>query len=189
MSVLVDRVLNWHAKRRVLRAPGVSIHPDSRINFRGIGRGFSRLQIGEGSIFEGSVVADRVGADVSIGSHTFIGGSKIISASRIRIGNDVLISWGCYIVDHDSHSLLWSFRRDDVRNWYVGTKVWDHVATAPVTIGNRAWIGFNTLVLKGVTIGDGAVIGAGSVVTRSIPPNVVAAGNPARVIRALSHDE
>jgi acetyltransferase-like isoleucine patch superfamily enzyme len=189
MSRLVGRVLDWHAKRRVLRMAGVSIHPDSKVNYRGIGPGLARLQIGSGSIVEGHVTADRPGAEVSIGNNTFFGRSRIISASRIDIGSDVLVSWGCYIVDHDSHPLSWELRRDDVRNWYVGKKVWDHVATAPVKIGDRAWIGFNTIVLKGVTIGDGSVIGAGSVVTRSIPANVVAAGNPARVIRTLSTND
>ena len=57
--------------------------------------------------------------------------------------------------------------------------------TEPVTIGNNVWIGGSVTILPGVSIGDNAVIGAGSVVTRSVPPSVVAAGNPARVIKRL----
>ena len=67
----------------------------------------------------------------------------------------------------------------------LGRKVWDHVAHAPVIIADKVWIGFNVSVLKGVTIEEGAVIGACSVVTRDIPPYALAVGNPARVIRTL----
>jgi len=77
-------------------------------------------------------------------------------------------------------------RRNDVREWAAGRKNWDRIGHAPVRIDDRAWIGFNVSVLKGVTIGRGAVIGACSVVTRDIPPYALAVGNPARVIRMLS---
>lgn len=59
----------------------------------------------------------------------------------------------------------------------------------PVTIGDYVWIGMNCLILKGVTIGEGAIIGAGSVVTRDVPPFCLAAGSPARVLRSLQPDE
>ena len=59
----------------------------------------------------------------------------------------------------------------------------------PITIGDDVWIGGSTTVLPGVTIGDGAVIGAGSVVTRDIPPMVIAAGNPCRVIRPITQED
>ncbi|MFG3591844.1 acyltransferase [Bradyrhizobium sp. RDI18] len=96
------------------------------------------------------------------------------------------MSWGITIVDHDSHSVDWIDRRNDVREWSAGRKDWKKIAHAPVVVSNRAWIGFNVSVLKGVTIGEGAAIGACSVVTRDIPPYTLAAGNPARVIRTLS---
>jgi galactoside O-acetyltransferase len=72
-----------------------------------------------------------------------------------------------------------------VRDWARGRKEWDHIAHAPVAISNRAWIGFNVSILKGVTIGEGAVVGACSVVTRDVPPYSLVAGNPARVVRTL----
>jgi acetyltransferase-like isoleucine patch superfamily enzyme len=59
------------------------------------------------------------------------------------------------------------------------------IATAPVKIGAHVWIGFNSIILKGVTIGDRSVVAAGSVVTKDIPADVLVAGNPARVIRSL----
>jgi galactoside O-acetyltransferase len=145
----------------------------------------SSLSIGEESLIESSISMERPCARVKIGARTFIGNSRLISANSIEIGDDVLISWGCTIIDHDSHSLDWGERNQDVRNWKVGKKVWDHVPVGSVTIGDKAWIGFNVIVLKNVTIGEGAVVGAGSIVTRDVPAWSLVVGAPAKVVRRL----
>jgi galactoside O-acetyltransferase len=105
------------------------------------------------------------------------------------VGNDVLISWGCHLADHDSHSIEWSKRQYDVSRWRTGQKSWEHVLTAPIVVRDKAWVGFNSIILKGVVIGEAAVVGAGSVVTSDVPPYTVVAGNPARVIRELTPEE
>ena len=99
------------------------------------------------------------------------------------------MAWGCTIVDHDSHPIRFSDRQNDVSNWYVGVKDWSHVEIEPVVIQDKAWIGLNVVILKGVTIGEGAVVAAASVVTRDVEPWTVVAGNPARPIRQLAADE
>ena len=190
MIRFVKVLLDWLARSRVVNEIGVSISPESKVAYRKIrfvdGCG---LSVGAGSIVEAAIMFDRPGGVVSIGERTFVGGSTIVCAERIEIGNDVLISWGCTIVDHNSHALAWSERRHDVENWFVGRKDWSSVERSHVQIGDRAWIGFNVIVLKGVRIGEGAVVGAGSVVTRDVPPHTVVGGNPARVIRELAEDE
>jgi galactoside O-acetyltransferase len=122
---------------------------------------------------------------VTIGDRSYIGASHIVCHTGVTIGADVLISWGVTIVDHDSHSIFWPLRKSDVELWHRGEKSWEHVVVRRVVIGDKAWIGFGASILKGVTIGEGAVVGACSVVTRDVPAYAVVAGNPARVVRQL----
>jgi acetyltransferase-like isoleucine patch superfamily enzyme len=145
-----------------------------------------QLAVGDGSIISSKIYFERPEASVCIGHSTFVGASKIIAAEKVEIGNNVLVSWDVTIVDHDSHSLDWIERKEDVRNWYLGKKIWNHVAIRPVKICDKAWIGFGATILKGVTVGEGAVVGAGSVVRSDVEPYTVVVGNPASVVRRLA---
>lgn len=149
----------------------------------------NKLQVGEMSNVAASIRFERPGAEVKIGDRTFIGKSLIIAASRVDIGSDVLISWGVTIADHDSHSIVLAQRKKDALSWMQGKKDWTHVASEAVVLNDGCWIGFNVIILPGVTIGRGAVVGAGSVVTRDVPPWSLAAGNPARIVKELPVDD
>lgn len=151
------------------------------------GKNGSVIQMGDRCIFEGVIVCDRAGAEVQIGDRTFVGDSLIVSASSVIIGDDVLVSWGVTIVDHDSHVVDFANRSADVTDWYDDRKDWNQVAVSPVYIGDKAWIGFGATILKGITVGEGTVVGACSVVTRDVEPWTVVAGNPARQLRRLEH--
>ena len=85
--------------------------------------------------------------------------------------------------------MRFSDRKNDVKDWFVGKKDWSFVIKRPISIKNKAWIGFNSIILKGVTIGEGAIVGAGSVVTKDVPPYTIVAGNPARIIREIPEHE
>lgn len=152
------------------------------------------LYIGDDCIINGRFIFESKDGVISVGNHTFIGGSTFISHSKIEIGDNVTIAWGCTIYDHNSHSLDYLERRkdiddqlSDIRNGrnFIANKNWTSVKSAPIKICNDAWIGMNVIILKGVTIGEGAVVGAGSVVTKDVPAWSVVAGNPAKVIRQL----
>lgn len=179
---MVDSTLGWRSRS----SGAVSVGRGTIIAWRRIRRvAGNRLSIGDESIIHADISFEEKGGEIRIGSRTFIGRSNLVCFRSLIIGDDVIMSWGVTIVDHDSHSIDWTRRENDVREWGRGRKAWDHVAHAPVTIANKVWIGFNVSVLKGVTIEEGAVIGACSVVTRDIPPYSLAVGNPARVIRKL----
>lgn len=184
--VFLRRVKNKIAHMQVQGRSELEVSPSARVNWVGLRRRPpSRIKIGAESIFEGQIASDRAGSCVVIGERTFIGDSTIVTAHRVEIGSDVLISWGCTIVDHDSHCVEWDGRKSDVRAHYAGKKDWANVAVEPVVIRDKVWLGFNVIVLKGVTIGEGAVVAAGSVVTRDVPAFAVVGGNPARMIRQL----
>jgi acetyltransferase-like isoleucine patch superfamily enzyme len=125
---------------------------------------------------------DRRDARISVGNRCFIGKSHIIAAEHVDIRDDVIISWGVTIVDHNSHPILPEQRAGEVANWARGIKDWAPVKMAQVTVKNGVWIGFNAIILCGVTIGEGAIVGAGAVVTKDVPDRTIVAGNPARVV-------
>lgn len=147
-----------------------------------------KIDVDRDTMIPGSLVFDRENATISIGKRAFINGS-IIAAEKIEIGDDVMISWGVTVVDHNSHSISFSQRAEDITNWRMGKKDWTHVKITPVTICDKVWIGFNALILKGVTIGEGAVVGAGAVVTKDVPAWTIVGGNPARIIREIAENE
>ncbi|WP_313900642.1 acyltransferase [Edaphobacter flagellatus] len=190
MRKLIVRILQYRARRLLMQCSGVKIDATAKVNFRGVRfRPESSLEIGAGSIVEGSLVAEREGATIIIGRNTFIGSSIVASATRIEIGDDVLISWGCTIVDHNSHAIGWTQRKHDVRDWYDGKKDWTPVEIKPVKIGNKSWLGLNVIILKGVEIGEGAIVAAGSVVVKNVPAWTIVGGNPAKVIREIPSNE
>lgn len=96
-------------------------------------------------------------------------------------------------MDNDAHAVSWDQRKHDVaaamKQYRDGKgfyrEDWSAVKSAPIIIGNKAWIGMNCIILKGVTIGEGAVVAAGTVVTGDVPAWSVVAGNPARVVRRI----
>lgn len=183
IRTLIDPVFRVYAGSRST----FDVKHGSRINWQALRhtRG-GRVSVGRDSIVHCRMAFDHPDGQISIGDRCFIGASLLVCHTGIRIGNDVIISWGVTIVDHDSHSLRWEDRRTDVANWMAGSKDWSAINIAPVTIADKAWIGFGASVLKGVTIGEGSVIAANTVVTRDVAPYTLVAGNPGRVIRALS---
>lgn len=119
-------------------------------------------------------------AKINIGDAVGISGGSICAASLVEIGNESMLGANVVVADTDFHSLHPGLRSGHTHST---------VGVADVRIGRRVFIGTNSIVLKGVTIGDNSVIGAGSLVSKSVPSNCIAAGNPCRIIRELTADE
>ena len=117
----------------------------------------------------------RRSARIEIGDDCGLTGTAIVASERVAIGDRVLIGSNTTIVDSDFHALTPAERR-------LGG---DHAAAREVVIEDDVFVGMQCIVLKGVRIGCGSVVGAGSIVTRDVPPGVIAAGNPARVVSGL----
>jgi maltose O-acetyltransferase len=111
----------------------------------------------------------QIGQRVAFGEHV-----SISVNAKVEIGEDTLIAAGARIItsthDHNNHP------------------IWKERVDRPVKIGRNVWIGANAIILPGVKIGDHAVIGAGSVVTKHVPENMIVGGNPARIIRQRKSD-
>ncbi len=113
------------------------------------------------------------GATLRIGNGTYLNRNTVVVANRsVEIGHDCKISWDVVIMDSDQHSTPDGTGHD-----------------AAVTIGNNVWLGCRCIVLKGVHIGDGAVVAAGAVVTKDVPANSVVGGVPAKIIHTFEHLE
>lgn len=114
---------------------------------------------------------------LTIGDNVGMSQSAFVAIDSLTIGSNVKIGGGSCVFTSDFHSLDWRIRAsaDDQK----------YRKCAPVVIGDNVFIGARCLILKGVTIGENSIVGAGSVVTKSIPPNQIWGGNPARFIRNI----
>ncbi len=113
------------------------------------------------------------GAEIELAAGVFLNGAMLHAKRRIQVGERSMLGFGARVFDADLHDL--------------DAETPERIE--PVRIGARCWIGANVHVLRGVTIGDDVVVGAGSVVTRDLPSRVLAAGVPARVIRPIASRE
>jgi hypothetical protein len=117
----------------------------------------------------------RADAAIEVGTDCGFTGTTLVAADRIAIGDRVLVGGNASIVDFDFHPLTPEGRAEAIN---AG-------AAAPIVIEDDVFVGMEALILKGVTVGEGAVVGAGSVVTQDVPPRTVVAGNPTTVVREL----
>lgn len=126
-------------------------------------------------------------AHILIGNNTGISSACILAKESVTIGNNVQIGADCIIMDTDAHSLNWRIRANLEVDQASGTPISDCKAalSKPIIIKDNALIGTRCIILKGVTIGENSIIGAGSIVSKSVPDNCIAAGNPCKIIRYL----
>lgn len=132
--------------------------------------------IGENSSINQPFLCDY-GFNIEIGDNTFANYNlTILDVAKVKIGSNVFIApnVSIYTAGHPVH-------------WQARNTMYEYGIA--VTIEDNCWIGGNTVICPGVTVGEGSVIGAGSVVTKNIPPRVIAAGNPCKVIREITDDD
>jgi acetyltransferase-like isoleucine patch superfamily enzyme len=145
-----------------------------------------QIKLGSRTICRGILLCDGRMGSIDMGDLVYIGDDVIISTrERIRIGARTLVAHGVQIFDNDSHPIDASERHADYLNLIEGRPRTHLIPSAPIEIGEDCWIGANSIVLKGVTIGNRSVVAAGSVVTADIRDDSVVAGNPARMVRSL----
>lgn len=172
--VLAAALLNAQLRIRGKARLPLSVRLTGRIRLRCDGD----VEFGQGVILVGDVTpiefVSHRDACISIGDHTFINyGSSILAHKQVKIGRHCLLGHYTLILDNSEHGV----ERREVRP-----------ASAPVIIEDHVWIGSCAIILPGVFIGHHSVVGAGSVVTKDIPANCLAVGNPARVVRQFERE-
>lgn len=146
------------------------------------------ISIGSDTHIRGNLQVFAYGGSIRIGNFCYVGeNSYIWSGDKIDIGNHVLISHQVNIIDSNSHELNAAERAEGYKHILTKghPKEKGNILTAPIVIKDHVWISFGCIILKGVTIGEGAVVAAGSVVTKDVAPYTLVAGNPARFIKEL----
>lgn len=169
--------------------------PGFNLDLRNPVREKKYLKVGDDCMLNCNFVFESENGEVCIGDRVYLGGGTVICRTKIEFGNDIFVAWGGYFYDHDSHSLDYRQRHldmsrqlEDYRNGrnIILSKDWSVVGSKPIVIRDNVWIGMHCIILKGVTIGEGAIVGAGSVVTKDVEPWTVVAGNPAKTVKHLS---
>ncbi|MEA3207646.1 MAG: hypothetical protein QOE70_703 [Chthoniobacter sp.] len=177
---LIARLAEGLASRlRVIfyRALGMRIHGHVSLRAIEVRRRAHTITLEDGAALDRGVtlLATDDAARIVLGPRTYLNRHTIIDAQvLVEIGAETMIGPFCYLTDHD-------------HTFSAGTAPGAGPLVAAATrVGERCWIGAHVTILKGVTIGDETVVGAGSVVTKSLPARVIAVGNPARILRSLN---
>ncbi len=147
-----------------------------------------RIVLESHSIILGEIQTMQHGGSIKVGQHVFIGEhTRIWSSASIIIGNRVLISHNVNIHDNNSHALEKVLRHQEFKYVYETHKPYPHdnLSEKAIVIGDDVWIGFNVTIFKGVNIGNGAIIGANSIITKDVPSNAVVIGSEQKIIKYL----
>jgi acetyltransferase-like isoleucine patch superfamily enzyme len=189
-KVVLGKVLNFindlACKNDVIFSKGVRFKMSAKVE--NISKNPANIVIDENTIVEGKLLVFKYGGKISIGKNVYIGiGSNIWSGEYVQIGNNVLISHNVNIIDTNSHELDYKERAERyeslLKNGHPRDKA--SIITGQIIIEDYAWISFGVTILKNVRIGKGAIIAAGSVVTKDVPAFSTVAGNPAKIVKQI----
>ena len=161
-------------------------------------RGYGKITIGDNFLFtsgeannpicrniRGCLSTTTKDSEIIIGDNVGISSACIWAQERITIGNNVNIGGDCLIMDSDAHPHDFMKRRGEFEHEVGSEKYLETIPCAPIVIDDDAWIGARCQILKGVHIGARSIIAAGSIVTKDVPADCVAAGIPAKVVKNI----
>jgi acetyltransferase-like isoleucine patch superfamily enzyme len=163
---------------------GFTFYPETIIN--NMQNNTAKIMLGANTHVRGTLLIFNYGGKITIGNNCYVGdGSRIWSGQEVIIGNDVLIAHNVNIIDTQAHETD-AMERSERYLSLITNGPWSNqgnIQTKPILIKDKVWISLNAIILKGVTIGEGAIVAAGSVVTKDVAPYTMVAGNPAQFIK------
>lgn len=182
-----DNARVYYNSKTLVLGEGSKLYKESVIcNMQG---NIGNITVGKNTHIRGELLTLNYGGKIEIGNDSFVGpGTRIWSGEKITVGSDVLISHNVNIIDTNSHETDYIERSEGYKSLLINGYPKDKgsIRTAPIVIGDYAWISFNVTILKGVTIGKGAIVAANSVVMEDVPEFTLAGGYPAKVIKKLN---
>ncbi len=190
ISKIINRVFaiikNSQLRESCLAEKSAKFYPSARIE--NISKKKDNIIIGKNSLIKGELLIFAHCGRIEIGDYCFIGEyTKIWSSESIKIGDRVLISHNVNIHDTNSHPIDLLERHEHFKNIiFKGHPISGiFLNEKKITICDDVWIGFNSIILKGITLGKGSIVAAGSVVVNDVEPFTIVAGNPAKLIRKI----
>ncbi len=190
------------AARSVASRISVRLAPGARVGRRILieiePKTVNSLQVGAGTVIGDDAVLQFRGGAMVVGERTIIRrGAQVDTSGELLIGDECLVSYGTYlhcatsttVGDMTTLSEYVTLTDSSHVRTPLDVPVFHHVTASPTAVGRNCWLGAHVVVAAGVHIGDGAVIGANSTVTKDVPGGWLAAGSPARAIRRLEVEE
>ncbi|RNL56902.1 acyltransferase [Pedobacter jejuensis] len=182
----VNDIENIQSCNRGVINNGATFYSEAKVN--NLANNQSKIVLGSNTHVRGELGVFNYGGQINIGENVYVGEqTKIMSGESIVIGNNVLISHNVNIADSSAHEIDYLDRAHAHLKMlkYGHPKEKGSVQTSPIVIEDNVWINFNSIILKGVHIGRGSIVAAGSVVTKDVPAFSLVAGVPAKVIKSL----
>jgi len=188
MRKLYHKITSWLMYRKwskmvTIVGEGVKFYKTTTI-LHMYGASAKNIKIGAKSRIHGELAVCAKGT-IEMGEYTKIGpGTKILSVNKVVVGDLTAMATNCVVCDNNNHSVN-PHDREIMRKTPSGSfeRSWENSDSAPIIIGRNVWVGANVRICKGVTIGDGSVLAANAVITKDVPANCVAAGNPAKIVK------
>lgn len=177
---LISLFLKYRYRRRAIFGDNVFLGP----KFRVYSSNRNNVVIGDNCFILGRIISENEGK-VIVGNNTSIRSYVSIRCSNsITIGSNVIFSFNIVVTDNNNHPLHPEDRLAMIKSG-MSTEFWSlkHSLNAPVIIGDNVWIGQNSFILKGVSIGNNSIVAAATVVTKNVPENSICAGNPGRIVK------
>ncbi len=193
MKRLIKKILYsfWNRKARKQCSIGEDIHFIGRVSVLNSGNK-ENIIIGNHGYISASFQC-LCGGKIKVGDHIYIGSGTVFQAKEsIEIGDNVIISNDVLVVDNNSHPTSPTFRLEmsSCANYMQDERwTWKYADSKPIRIEDNVWIGKNAVIMKGVTVGKGAIVALRAVVTHDVPPYAIVAGNPARVVKTIQEPE
>lgn len=189
---MVGRIL----KRIYLKVIHCRLNRSAILNGKNIGLGrYSSVSLIDGAKKSQVIINDHVDmlGSITVADNGFVemqeyskigAGTKILCVNKVIVGRYTAIGENTVIVDNNNHPVSPAFRKE-MRLTPHGSDMrqWKHSVSSPIVIGENTWIGSNVRICKGVKIGDNSVVAACSVITKDVPANSIAAGNPAKIVK------